>query len=138
METLIHLARPFVRAWMVSRSSAEVARRMGGAMTIAQVRPFARHLFQNGVKLPARPGARAPRQRLALTRHPEVSDIFIDPFGRHFTQVGPQATFLFYKHYEEGPWECQRCKSICSGGWVRFTHQNLRQFSCNRCVAAIG
>jgi hypothetical protein len=137
MHTLNHLATPFVRAWMVSRTVAEVCHRMAGTMTIDQVRQFAEHLVREGVKLPARPGAKGCNG-LNLTGHPELEGVSIDQFGRLFARVGPQAGFRLGKYPEEGPWECRRCKRLCSGGWLRFTKQSERRFFCNRCTFTTG
>jgi hypothetical protein len=135
MHTLNHLAKPFVRAWMVSRTPAEVSRRMAGSMTVDQVWAFTEHLLREGVELPPLPGAEA-RRGFTLTGHPELGGVFVDQFGRLFTRVGPQATFRLGNYPEEGPWECRRCKGLCSGGWVRFTDRSERRFSCNRCTRA--
>lgn len=129
----------FVRAWVVSRSLREVARRMACLLTPGEARQKAALLRRCGVKLGRRPGRVAGKKPITLTPHPESDCMHLDGRGRLAVRVGPKAPVLGGRRNPvEGPWTCACCRRPASGGWFVMTGESARRFACNRCVGVVG
>jgi hypothetical protein len=129
-------------AWMASRNTSEVVRRMAGLLTGREVKSKVRHFRRAGVLIPSLPGAVAGDTPVTLTPHPEGDGVFLDGRGRVATPIGPEAPAGFAPDGdgppEEGPWRCVACRRLASGGWCLVSPDATRRFACGRCVTLVG